>query len=66
MAVLDHEPGKDIYESTGESMRSDDLQRCLDLRRADLDPDLFAAALAVQNIRRLIVAGGGSNDRPDE
>jgi len=38
-------------------MRSDDLQACLDLRRADFDPDLFAAALAVQHIRRLIAAG---------
>ena len=57
MYVLDQEPGKDIQENTGESMRSDDLQDCLDLRRADLDPELFAAALAVQKIRKLIAAG---------
>ncbi len=47
-------------------MRSDDLQRCLDLRRADLDPEMFAAAVAVHSIRRLIAAGGGSVERPDE
>ena len=47
-------------------MRSDDLEDCLDLRRADLDAELFAAALAVQHIRCLIVAGGGSVERPDE
>jgi hypothetical protein len=35
-----------------------DLQYYLDLRRTDLDPELFAAALAVQHIRRLIAAGG--------
>ncbi len=47
-------------------MRSDDLQDCLDLRRADLDPDLFAAAVAVHSIHRLIAAGGGRVERPDE
>jgi hypothetical protein len=64
--VLDYEPRKDIYESAGESMTSDDLQHCLDLRRADLDPELFAAAVTVHYIRRLIAAGGGSVERPDE
>jgi len=64
--VLDHEPRKDTHESTGESMTSDDLQRCLDLRRADLDPELFAAALTVQHIRRLIAAGGNGACRLDE
>jgi len=66
MCVLDHEPGMDIHESTGESMKRNDLQHALDLRRADLDPELFAAAVAVQHIHRLIVAGGGSVERPDE
>jgi hypothetical protein len=47
-------------------MMSDDLQRCLDLRRADSDPELFAAAVAVQYIRRLIAAGGDSIERLDE
>ena len=39
-------------------MFSDDLEDYLDLRRADLDPEGFAAALAVQHIRSLITAGG--------
>jgi hypothetical protein len=47
-------------------MTNDDLQDCLDLRRADLDPELFAAAVAVQYMRQLIAAGGGSVERPDE
>ena len=47
-------------------MRSDDLEDDLDLRRAGLDPERFAAALAVQHIRRLIAAGGGRVERPDE
>ncbi len=47
-------------------MTSDILQHCLDLRRADLDPELFAAAVAVHYIRKLIAAGGGSVERPDE
>ena len=47
-------------------MRSDDLQDCLDLCRADLDPDLFAATVAVHSIHRLIAAGGGRVERPDE
>jgi hypothetical protein len=47
-------------------MTSDDEQDYLDLRREDLDPELFAAAVAVQYIRRLIAAGGGSVERPDK
>jgi hypothetical protein len=47
-------------------MTSDDLEDYLDLRRGDLDPERFAAALAVQHIRRLIAAGGGRVERPDE
>ncbi len=47
-------------------MTSNDLEHCLDLRRTDLDLELFAAALAVQHIRRLIVAGGSRIERPDE
>ena len=64
--MLDHEAGKDIQESAGKSLTSDDLHYSLDLRRADLDPELFAAAVAVHSIRRLIAAGGGSVGRPDE
>ncbi len=47
-------------------MPSDDLEDCLDLRRADLDPEWFAAALAVRHIRRLIAAGGNGAGHPDE
>ena len=47
-------------------MTSDDLEDYLDLRRADIDPEQFAAAIAVQHIRRLIAAGGGRVEPPDE
>jgi len=47
-------------------MKRDTLHDCLDLRRADLDLELFAAALAVQHIRRLIAAGGSEFGRPDD
>lgn len=47
-------------------MKRDTLQDCLDLHRADLDLELFAAALAVQHIRRLIAAGGSEFGRPDD
>jgi hypothetical protein len=63
--VLDYEQRKDTHESTGESMTNDDLQHCLDLRWADLDPELFAAA-AVHYMGRLIATGGGSVEQPDE
>ena len=39
-------------------MKRNDLQHALDLRRADLDPELLACALAVQYIRRLIAPVG--------
>jgi len=64
--LLDHEAGKDIHESAGKSLTSNDLHYYLDLRRTDLDPELFAAAVAVHYLRRLIAAGGGSVERPDE
>jgi hypothetical protein len=64
--MLDHELRKNSHESTGTSMRNDDLQAYLDLRRADLDPERFAAAVALHSIRRLIAAGGGKVERPDE
>ena len=47
-------------------MKLNELQHALDLRRADLDPELFVAAVAVQYIRRLIVAGGGRVEEPDK
>jgi hypothetical protein len=49
-----------------ENMTSDDLQRSLDLRRTDSDPELFAAAAAVHYICRLIAGGGGSIEQSDE
>jgi len=45
-------------------MTSNDLQYALDLRRADLNPELFAAAIAIHYIRKLIAVGGGSVERP--
>jgi hypothetical protein len=39
-------------------MQRDSLEHSVDLRQADLDPERFAAALAVQHVRRLIVCGG--------
>jgi len=47
-------------------MPSIDLEDYLDLRRADLDPEWFAAALAVKHMRRLIAAGGNGAGHPDE
>jgi len=47
-------------------MKRDTLHDCLDLRRADLDPELFAAGLAVQHVRNLIAAGGSEFGRPDD
>ena len=47
-------------------MTSNDLHYYLDLCRADLDPEQFAAALAVHYIHRLIAAGGVSFERLDE
>jgi hypothetical protein len=37
----------------------------LDLRRSDLDPEDFAAALAVQHLTLLLVHGGSAFGRPD-
>jgi hypothetical protein len=46
-------------------MNTDDLQSYLDLRRDDLDPELFGAALAVQHIYKLIANGGSEFGRVD-
>ncbi len=64
--MFDHEGRKGIHESTGTSTRSDDREDCLDLCRAEISPERFAAALPVQHIHRLIVAWGNSAGRPDE
>ena len=47
-------------------MTNDDLEDYLDLRQADLDPEWFAAALAVRHMRRLIAAGGNGGGHPEE
>src|SRR2546428_11584819 len=46
-------------------MNMDHLQRFIDLHREDIDPEVFAAALAVQYVSKLIAMGGGILDRPD-
>ena len=39
-------------------MKKEDLENATDLEREDLDPELFAAALAVQHIGQLLAYGG--------
>ena len=46
-------------------MNWDHLQ-FLDLRRADIDPDVFAAALAVHYVRRLLASGGSAFAHPED
>src|SRR6266566_6976286 len=41
------------------------LQQFIDLRRADIDPEMFAAALAICHISKLITSGGSNIGRPD-
>jgi len=43
----------------------DYLQQSIDLRRQDIEPELFAIALAVRYIRELINYGGSDTRRPD-
>jgi len=43
----------------------DYLQQCLDLRRQDIEPEIFAIALAVRYVRELINHGGSDMRRPD-
>lgn len=43
----------------------DYLQQCIDLRRLDIEPELFTIALAVRYIRELINHGGSGRRRPD-
>ena len=47
-------------------MTRNDLPSYLDLCRPELDPEQFAAAMALHSMRRLITAGGGSVERLDE
>ena len=46
-------------------MNWDHLQ-FLDLRRAEIDPDVFAAALAVHYVRLLLTSGGSAFARPED
>jgi hypothetical protein len=39
-------------------MNMDYIEQFIDLRRADIDPEVFAAALAIRHIRKLIASGG--------
>ena len=43
----------------------DHLQHFIDLRRTDIDPEVFAAALAIYHVRKLITSGGSSSERAD-
>ena len=38
-------------------MNENDLQKYLDLERTDIDPEMFAAALAVEHVTQLIAWG---------
>src|SRR6266699_2719897 len=51
------------FENTGGCMQRDSLEHYVDLRRADIDPELFAAALAVQHVHRLVAYGGSGSGR---
>ncbi len=43
----------------------DYLQQCIDLRRRDIEPELFAVALAARYVRELITYGGSDLRRPE-
>ena len=43
----------------------DYLQQCIDLRRQDIEPEIFTIVLAVRYIRDLINHGGSDMRRPD-
>ncbi len=43
----------------------DYLQPCIHLRRQDIEPEMFAIALAIRYIRGLINHGGSDMRRPD-
>jgi len=47
-------------------MNWDHLEQFLDLRRADIDPDVFAAALAVHYVRQLLANGGSAFAHPED
>ena len=47
-------------------MNGDHLEQFLDLRRAEVDPEVFAAALAVHYVRRLLANGGSAFAHPED
>src|SRR5712692_3180371 len=47
-------------------MKWDHLEQFLDLRRAEIDPDVFAAALAVHYVRQLLAKGGSAFAHPED
>ena len=47
-------------------MNWDHLEQFLDLRRAEIDPDVFAAALAVHYVRQLLANGGSAFAHPED
>jgi hypothetical protein len=47
-------------------METDNLEYYTDLTRDDLDPELFAAALTIQHIRKLLAYGGSHYGRLDD
>jgi hypothetical protein len=52
--------------SSGGMMETNDIEYYTNLdRAADLDPEIFAAALAVQHVRSLIANGGSRSGWPD-
>ncbi len=43
----------------------DHLDQFIDLRRSDIEPEVFTAAIAIQHVSKLISSGGSSIGRPD-
>ncbi len=46
-------------------MNMDHLDQFIDLRRSDIEPEVFTAAIAIQHVSKLISSGGSSIGRPD-
>ncbi len=59
------EAGKSDHEHK-KSMLRGSFEEHLDLCQADIDPEVFAVALAMRHIRSLIAYGGSEFGRPDD
>jgi hypothetical protein len=46
-------------------MNVNHLQQFIDLRRTDIDPEVFAAAVAIHHVSKLIASGGSRIGRSD-